>query len=48
MNSSEPPITLFSVRHDYTNPETKNSENFQKVVAKILFATKKARPDNST
>ena len=46
--SSASPTNLFVVSDECTKPETKKSRQFHKVVAKILFATKRARPDTGT
>ena len=43
-----PPNNLFFIRDDCTKLNTKNSEQFHKVVAKICFATKRARPHTGT
>ena len=43
--SSAYPTKLFVVRGEYTNIDTKNSEQFHKLVAKVLFDTKRAIKD---
>ena len=45
---SAAPTNLFVVRDDCIKIETKNSEQFHKVVAKTLFATNRSRPDTGT
>ena len=46
--SSAAPTKLFFVKDYCTSTETKKSEHFHKVVAKILFATKRDRLDTGT
>ena len=45
---STDPTNLMVLRYDCTKIETKNSEQFHKLVAKIFSATKKARLGTST
>ena len=46
--SSVDPTNLFFFRDDCNRTETKMGENFHNVVEKILFATKRSRPDTGT
>jgi hypothetical protein len=46
--SSAAPKDLFCVDSDSPKLEQKKSKFFHSIVAKILFATKRARPDTAT
>ena len=43
-NSAEP-ANLFTVRGDFKKLDAEKAEKFHSIVAKLLFATKRARPD---
>jgi hypothetical protein len=42
------PVNLFRINKDYTKLNTKKSTEFHNIVAKTLYATKRARPDTCT
>ena len=42
------PNNLFVVRDDFTKLETKNNEQFHKVVVKVLFSANRASTDTGT
>ena len=47
-NSSADRTNLSVLSNNCTKPETKKSEQFHKVVAKLLFANKKDKPNTGT
>ena len=46
--TSAAPSNIFVVKEDCTKPTKEKCDQFHSVVAKMLFATKRARPDTGT
>jgi hypothetical protein len=46
--TSDAPVNLFRIDEDCTKLDTKKSSEFHNIVAKTLYATKRARPDTCT